>query len=423
MTKLELLAPAGDFEKLKVAFHFGADACYVGLDDFSLRARTKNFNFKELKEAIDYTHKIQKKIYIALNIYFTPDQIDVLIYYLENIERLKPDGIILSDLGAIKLAGEYAKTIPIHISTQANTTNQYSAKLLKEIGAARIILARELTLSDIKVIRENVDITLEAFVHGAMCIAYSGRCLLSAYMTNSNLSKRDNFDSNEIRSANKGDCSHSCRWEYILKEKSRKNQEFYMEEDSDGTYVFSSKDICMIDYIKELAESGVDSFKIEGRMKSILYISGIVRAYRRAIDHFFDNTLLYDRDSIANELNIVSHREFSTGFFFDKPIDNANVTDTGIYKRNTRLASLIVKIKNTRIVLKNYNTFSNTDSLEYIGPNMKTIKIGRIVFYNKDNNLISKVNHTDYAEAEIFDENNNLILCEELDVIRFKSEF
>ena len=422
LNKPELLAPAGDMEKLKVAFHFGADAVYVGLPDFSLRANTKNFNEEELTEAVTYTHDLQKKIYVALNIYFTPDQIDGLIYYLKFIKKTKPDGIILSDLGAVYLAKKYAQDIPIHISTQANTTNQYAVRLLEDLGVNRIVLARELTLENIKKIKKTVKTDLETFVHGAMCIAYSGRCLLSAYMTHNQLGSRDN-EEKQLRSANQGFCSHSCRWEFIIKEKSRLNQEYPVEQNSNGTYIFSSKDICMIDHIDNLIEAGIGSFKIEGRMKSILYISSIVRAYRQAIDNRYDKKINYDREEIEKELNVVSHREFCTGFFYDKPQDNPNITKGGIYKRKIRLAALIIGVNENRAILKIYNTFGIKDNIEYIAPFMKTIQIGKIEFYDKENMLLDKINHNDTIEAIMFDKKGNFITPEKLDILRIESNF
>jgi len=421
--KPELLSPAGDFEKLKVAFHFGADAVYAGLTDFSLRAKTKNFNDDELRQAIDYTHSINKKIYITMNIYFTPDETESLIERLKFIENIKPDGLILSDLGAVYLAKKYAPGIPIHISTQANITNQFAALYLKETGASRIILARELTLTQIKKIKEQTDITLEAFIHGAMCIAYSGRCLLSAFMTHPELGKRSDIESDEIRSANKGNCSHSCRWEYILKEKTRGEQEYSILENENGTYVFSSKDICMIDNIKDLINAGIDSFKIEGRMKSILYISSIVRAYRQAIDHLYDKNTEYNRDEIEEELNVVSHREFCTGFFYEKPCDNPNTTKGGLYKRNKRLGALVADIKSGRAVLKIYNTITKNDTLQYIAPKMKTVKISKIILYDENNNEIDNAKHNQYIEAVIYDDKNNIIKPDLFDIIRMDAEF
>ena len=423
--KPELIAPAGDIEKLKVAFHFGADSCYVGLVDFSLRAKTKNFNLNEIEEAIEYTHKIKKKIYIALNIYFTPDEIEKLINYLKLLEKLQPDGLIISDLGALYLSKKYVSNIPIHISTQANITNQFSVKLLEEIGVKRIVLARELTLKNISKFKNEVNIELEAFVHGAMCIAYSGRCLLSAYMTHPRLGRRKDITSTEIRSANKGDCAHSCRWEYILKEKTRGEQEYEICENYDGTYIFSSKDLCMIDYIDDMVKAGIDSFKIEGRMKSILYISSIVRAYRNAIDYWQDKRVLYDKNAIEKELDVVSHREFCTGFFYDKPMEKANTTKGGVYKRKIRLAALIedINIKEEKAILKVYNTICDTDKIEYIAPEMKTIEVGRIIFWDKDNNKKNKVNHSEYTLAQFWDKKGNIIIPERLDILRIQADF
>ena len=279
---LELLAPAGNFEKLKVAFHYGADAVYAGLDKLSLRANADNFTREELIEAVKYTHDIGKKIYIALNIYFMPEHKERIIDALTFLAKIKPDGMIISDMGVFYLAKKYAPEIPIHISTQANCTNQYAATMYSSIGANRVVLAREVDIEGIKEIRKELpSLELEAFIHGAMCIAYSGRCLLSSYMTTKGLGTQKE---DGTRSANQGDCAHSCRWEFFLKEKTRENDTFDVSADENGTYILSSKDICMIEHVKDLIEAGVSSFKIEGRMKSILYISSIVRAYRYVID-------------------------------------------------------------------------------------------------------------------------------------------
>ena len=422
MKKPELIAPAGDFEKLKVAFHFGADSVYVGLENFSLRAKTKNFNENGLEEAILYTRKLDKKIYVALNIYFTPEDIEGLINYLKLLDKLKPDALIISDLGAMQLAKKYAPGIPIHISTQANTTNQYSAELLKSIGASRIILARELSLKDISAFKKT-GIELEAFIHGAMCIAYSGRCLLSAYMTGKFLGGRSDSEKNEIRSANKGDCAHSCRWEYYLKEKSRPEENFIINEESGGTYILSSKDICMIHHIKELIDSGVTCFKIEGRMKSILYISSIVRAYRIAIDSHFNKDLTYDKNEIKNELEVVSHREFCTGFFFDSPGNIPNTTQGGLYKRKIRLAALVDKIIDDKICIKIFNTISDKFKFELIGPDMKTVKLGKIVLKNEREEAVNKLNHNEAGFIEMYDGKNKKVIPKELDILRMGADF
>jgi U32 family peptidase len=423
--KPELLAPAGDFEKLKVAFHFGADAVYVGMKEFSLRANTKNFDNDTLKEAIDYAHGLGKKIFVAMNVYYFPDQAEGILKNLKDLAGLKPDGIIISDPGIIFLMKENGIDIPIHISTQANTTNLQAVRFYKNLGASRVVLARELTLKNICSIREGADgIELEAFIHGAMCIAFSGRCLLSAYMTTGGLGKRDNDEPGKTRSANQGDCSHSCRWEFVLREKTRPDQDYGIAEDEEGCYLLSSKDICMIDRIPDLVDAGIDSFKIEGRMKSILYISSIVRAYRRAIDHHFDAGISFDIGLVRKELDVVSHRDFSTGFFYDAPSDNANVTKNPVYKRQMRLAALVEGGKNGRYVLKIYNAVDpSSDNLELIGREMKTRKISRMRFYDADGNMLEKANHGTYVEAELFGENGGALDCEVFDILRMESDF
>jgi U32 family peptidase len=422
--KPELLAPAGDFEKLKVAFHFGADAVYAGLKEFSLRANTKNFNDIQIKQAIDYTHDLCKKIYIAMNIYFFPEQSELIIENLLMLNSLKPDGIIISDLGLLYLIRKHDIKIPVHISTQANTTNQYAAEMYRELGVSRIVLARELSLSKIDMIKNYAkDIELETFIHGAMCISYSGRCLLSSYMTAKNMGKRKDEKQDYVRSANQGDCTHSCRWEYVLREKTRPDQDYEIIENEEGSYILSSKDICMIDKIKDLIEHGIDSFKIEGRMKSILYISSIVRAYRQAIDNYFDPGILYDNIMIKNEMNVVSHREFSTGYFYDSPEMNANVTINPVYKREMRLAALVEKVRGERLILKIFNTINTKNNLEYIGRNMKTLKISKIVFYDNNGSILDKVNHNQNIEAVIFDSSGKIINSEIFDIIRMESGF
>ncbi|HNZ27971.1 MAG TPA: peptidase U32 family protein [Spirochaetota bacterium] len=423
MKKPELLAPAGDMEKLKVAYHFGADAVYIGMKNFSLRANTKNFDEDELFKAVDYSHKLGKKIYIALNAYVTDDDAEEVIKSLNLINTLKPDGVIISDLGVLYLAKRYAPDTAIHISTQANITNLYSVKQYSLLGARRAIMARELTLDQIAYIAKNCDIEIETFIHGAMCISYSGRCLLSSYMTNKNLGRRPDDVKTETRSANRGDCVHPCRWEYVLRENGRPNQEYPIEQDEMGSYILSSKDICMINHIDKLIESGITGFKIEGRMKSILYLSSIIRAYRRAIDSYFDKNLAYDKEQIDYELNIVSHREFSTGFFFDSPRVKSNQTGNTEYKRDTRLAALIENVEGDKANLKVYNKMTSDAEYEYIGPDMKTVKLGKIILFDKDGNTVETVNHTDQAAALIYDKSGNIVKPEILNILRMKADF
>lgn len=422
LTKPELLAPAGNFEKMQVAFHYGADAVYIGLKKFSLRAKAKNYEYDEVRNAINYAHSIHKKIYIALNIYFTPDESDQIIDILSMLESIKPDGIILADIGALYLSKKHAPSIPIHISTQANTTNQYAVKQYEELGVERIILARELTLKNIKIIQAQTNIQLEAFIHGAMCIAYSGRCLLSSYMTHPNLGKRKNDKSTEIRSANKGNCVHTCRWEYFLKEKSRPDQTFEIDEDETGSYIFSSKDICMVNNIEDLINAGINSFKIEGRIKSILYIASIISVYRRAIDYHFDRNLDYYSDIIQNELNSVSHREFSTGFFYDSPQQNANTTKGGVYKRTKRLAAMVLDNNKEKAKLKIYNALNIDMQFEYMGKNLNILQV-KINFFNENGNPTDQVKHGQDIQAELFTNTGEKIVPQEFDIIRVDANF
>jgi len=422
LKKIELLAPAGDFDKLKIAFHYGADAVYLGLKRFSLRANTGNFSDDELVEAVEYTRKLGKKLFVAMNVYFMPDQMESFIEQAKFIGKVKPDGVIISDMGAVYIFKRYAPEVPIHISTQANTTNQAACQLYKELGVERVVVARELKISDIRLIKNSCDIELEAFVHGAMCIAYSGRCLLSSYMTVRGLGARTGETKDDVRSANSGDCSHSCRWEYALKEVQRDDQEFPVEQDDNGSYILSSKDICMIDHIPEMIDAGVDSLKIEGRMKSILYISSIVRAYRTVIDAYYDN-IEVDRELIYNELNIVSHREFSTGFFFDRPMENPLLTLGGVYTREMRLAALFDVASEYGRMLKIYNKISEKESLELVKRGIATTKVGRVDFYDKNGALLSFARHCDTVSCRIFDISGEEIKTDQFDILRMTADF
>ncbi|WP_461247919.1 peptidase U32 family protein, partial [Treponema sp. R6D11] len=286
---MELLAPAGNLIKLKTAYQYGADACYIGLDLFSLRRGDKGFGHEELAYAIDYAKKIGKKLYITANIYPYNSDLEKLKEFFIWLNDKNPDGLIISDLGAFSLAKKYLKNTPLHISTQANILNYETAKLWEELGAERIILARELPIADIKEIAEKTNLEIEVFCHGAMCMAFSGRCLISSYMAD--------------RHANKGDCPQPCRWKYTIQEEKRIGEHYPIEEDDRGSYIFNSKDLCLINRIKELKDAGVDSLKIEGRMKSEYYLATVVKAYRNELDG-------KGADNLA-ELNKVSHREYT----------------------------------------------------------------------------------------------------------------
>ena len=305
MNKLELLAPAGDMEKLETAYYFGADACYFAGKRWGLRAFSENFGDDELKYYIDYAHKLGKKAYITVNIQAHNSDFAGLDDYIRYLEKIGADAIIVSDAGILSLAKEVAPNLPIHISTQASASNKYSAKFWADAGASRIILARELSLTEIREIRDFLpdEVELEAFVHGAMCISYSGRCLLSNYLTG--------------RDSNRGACVQACRWEYYITEKSRvgEGEEYEIQQDDRGTYILNSKDLCMINYLDKMADAGVTSFKIEGRMKSAYYVANVVNAYRRALDLYESDPKSFKPDpSRITELEKCSHRHFTTGF-------------------------------------------------------------------------------------------------------------
>ncbi|MBR0260355.1 MAG: U32 family peptidase [Selenomonadaceae bacterium] len=308
VSKPELLAPAGNFEKLQAALIYGADAIYFGGKNFSLRAFGDNFTREEILKAVEFTHALGKKIYAAVNIFAHNADLDALADYLKFLDGANVDAVLISDLGVLSLAKE--TNLKIHISTQANVTNWRAVKFFHELGANRIVLARELTREEILEIKNNCAAELEIFVHGAMCISYSGRCWLSKFLTG--------------RDANQGACTHSCRWKYNLVEEKRDGEFFPVGEDERGSYVMNSKDLCLLPYIDKVIQSGVASLKIEGRMKSVNYVAGVVKVYRAAIDSYFDNPNDFKiRDEWLAELNKVVHRPYTTGFFLsdDEPTE------------------------------------------------------------------------------------------------------
>lgn len=303
MTPAELLLPAGDLEKLKTAIIFGADAVYLGGKEYSLRAAAGNLTLQEMAEGLKFAHEKGKKVYVAANIFAHNDDLHGLPAYLEHLQELQVDGMIISDPGVMRLAQQYAPAIPITISTQANITNYEAAAFYKELGASRLVLARELSLDEIVKIKEKADIELEIFIHGAMCVSYSGRCLLSHYMTG--------------RSANSGACAHPCRYQYYMMEEKRPNQYFPIEEDERGTYILNSRDLCLLPYLPQLVEAGIDSFKVEGRMKSPLYVAAVASVYRQALNAYEADKTAYSETQLQqwmDALNLVASRPFTNGF-------------------------------------------------------------------------------------------------------------
>jgi len=356
MKKVELVVPGGSLEKLRYAMIYGADAVYVAGKDFSLRAKSKNFEIEDLIEAASFVKQQQKKIYLALNIFAHNEHIERIPAFLREIKDIPFDAVIVSDPGILSLVKESLPQISIHLSTQANSTNWRSVAFWEKQGVSRVVLARELTLEEIKEIREKTNLELEVFVHGAMCVAYSGRCLLSKYFTG--------------RESNLGDCSHPCRWFYDLKEQNREGQILPVLSTDQGALLLSSKDLCMIDYIKELSLAGVNAFKIEGRMKSIFYVTNVTRTYREALDELNQNYENFKGNpDWAKELDKVSHREYSTGFFFDSSIENAQLTDKVATKREAKFLATIKEILGDGWYnLEVRNKIRKGDNIEIIAP-------------------------------------------------------
>lgn len=316
--KPELLSPAGSFEKMLFAFEYGADAVYVGATSFSLREGAANFTAQQLADASRVAHEKGKRIYLAANIFFHDRHISELKEFLSGIRDVPLDGILVSDPGALSFIREKYPQFPLHVSTQANTTNTETVRFYEKLGVKRVVLAREMSLDEIRRIRGNTSAELETFVHGAMCISYSGRCLLSNYLTNASVYGKDekmgDMKKIKTRDANLGDCSQSCRWNYALVEQSRPGEFLPVEETANGTAILSSRDLNLSAHLRELVDAGIDSFKIEGRMKSVYYVSNVTRVYRHAIDRALEGKGA--KAEYLEELDTVSHREYTTGFYF-----------------------------------------------------------------------------------------------------------
>jgi putative protease len=392
---IELLSPAGSFEKMLFAFEYGADAVYAGAKSFSLREGAANFSLEELAKAVDIAHSRGKKFYLTSNVFFHNSHLKQFKDFLKELVPIPIDGLIVSDLGAITYIREKYPQIPIHVSTQANTTNSEAVRFYEKLGVFRIVLARELTLEEIKVIRDATSLELETFIHGAMCISYSGRCLLSNYFTNLSLYKKGekigNMKRLKTRDANLGDCAQSCRWEYYLVEATRKNDFIPIVEEDFGTAILSSKDLNLSAHIKELIDAGVNSFKIEGRMKSAYYAGNVSRVYRYAIDCALANQAP-DLERL-DELNKISHREYTTGFYLGEnqalaaPKTNQYLRDyiflgyvLEVLDKNSALVQAMNQIKPGSeleivmpgfqdFVLKNYQLFKEEQAAQIIQPN------------------------------------------------------
>ena len=386
MKKPELLMPAGSLPVLKIAVIYGADAVYIGGEAFSLRAGAKNFTIDEIKEGIAFAHERGVKVYITANIYAHNRDLPEIEEYFKELSAVRPDGVLISDPGVFAVARRVMPDIDIHISTQANNTNYETFNFWYGLGVRRVVCARELSLAEIIEIKAHIpeDMEIEAFVHGAMCISYSGRCLLSAYMTG--------------RSANEGACTHPCRWKYALEEESRPGQYMPVFENGRGTYIFNSKDLCMIGHIPEMIEAGIDSFKVEGRMKSALYAASVGRTYRMAIDDYFAGRYAGRIPFYKSEISKCTYREYTTGFFFGKPDWAAQIYDESTYVKEWVYLGLITedeRIKDGRVYygLEQKNKFRVGDEIEVMKPSGENLALTVLDMEDEDGNKISSCPH------------------------------
>ncbi len=365
MQRIELLAPAGDLEKLKIAIEYGADAVYFGGQMFSLRAGAGGFTKEDMIEGLEFAHKRGKKCYMTLNIFAHNEDIKPLIEYLHSIKELPIDAFLISDPGIMALIKDIIPNAEIHLSTQANMTNYATANFWYNMGLKRLVLARELSLAEIEELMKNIpeDLEIEAFVHGAMCISYSGRCLLSNFMAD--------------RDSNRGRCAHPCRWKYALQEEKRPGEYYPIEEDERGTYIMNSKDLCMIEHIEDLAKSNIASAKIEGRNKSIFYLAIVIGAYRRAIDAYYEGR--YDdaeKEQCLIELSKASHREFTTGFYYEKADEDAQNYKSSSYVREYSFVGMIKGYdeETSMAIVEQRNKMLIGDTVEIFGPDCRAFE-------------------------------------------------
>lgn len=364
--KLELLIPASNLEVLKVAVMYGADAVYIGGEAFGLRAKAKNFSLEDMKEGIEFAHERGCKVYVTANILAHNYDLDGAREYFQELKQIGPDALIISDPGMFTIAKEVWPEVDIHISTQANNTNYLTYQFWWKQGAKRVVSARELSLKEIRQIRDNIpdEMEIESFMHGAMCISYSGRCLLSSFMAG--------------RDANRGECTHPCRWKYSVVEEQRPGQYMPVYENERGTYIFNSKDLCMIEHIPEMLDAGIDSFKIEGRMKTALYVATVARTYGLAIDEYLKDPELY-RSRIPfykSEISKCTYRQYTTGFFFGKPDENTQIYDTNTYVKEYTYLGVVGETNSSGLYgIEQRNKFSVGEEIEVMKPDGDNITV------------------------------------------------
>ena len=384
MKKPELLVPASSLEVLKTAVRYGADAVYIGGEVFGLRAKAKNFSLEEMAEGVEFAHEHGVKVYVTANILAHNADIEPVKVYFNDLKKVKPDALIISDPAIFTIAKEVLPEMELHISTQANNTNYGTYNFWYNLGAKRVVSARELSIKEISEIRKNIpkDMEIETFVHGAMCISYSGRCLLSSFMTG--------------RDANKGACTHPCRWKYAVVEENRPGEYMPIEENERGTYIFNSKDLCMIDHIPELVEAGIDSFKIEGRMKTALYVATVARTYRMAIDDYFENPDKY-RENISKYKKLISqctYRQYTTGFFFGKPDETTQIYDANVYERDYVYLGIVGdETAPLEYSLEQKNKFYTGQKIEVMKPDGRDIEVRVVSIKDEEGNEMESCPH------------------------------
>lgn len=384
MRKTELLIPASNLEVLKTAVVFGADAVYIGGEAFGLRAKAKNFTLDDMREGIAFAHERGVKVYVTANILAHNYDLEGARKYFGELKEIKPDALIISDPGMFTLAKEVCPEIEIHISTQANNTNYLTYDFWYKMGATRVVSARELSLAEIKQIREHIpdDMEIESFIHGAMCISYSGRCLLSNYFTG--------------RDANHGACTHPCRWKYAVVEESRPGEYLPVYENERGTYIFNSKDLCMIEYIPEILDAGIDSLKIEGRMKTALYVATVARTYRKALDDFMESEEKYreNMDWYKAEIGKCTYRQFTTGFYFGKPDENTQIYNSNTYINEYIYLGICSEINEKGLVrIEQRNKFCVGDVIEIMKPNGDNVLTRVLAMYDEEGEAMDSCPH------------------------------
>lgn len=384
MRKIELLVPASSLEVLKIAVVFGADAVYIGGEAFGLRAKAKNFSKEDMAEGIAFAHEHGVKVYVTVNILAHNDDLPGVREYLQELKELKPDALIIADPGIFTYAREICPEIECHISTQANNTNYETYRFWYRLGAKRVVTARELSLKEIREIRANIpdDMEIETFIHGAMCISYSGRCLLSNYLVG--------------RDANQGACTHPCRWKYSVVEEKRPGEYMPVYENERGTYIFNSKDLCMIEHMDDVLNSGIDSLKIEGRMKTALYVATVARTYRKAIDDYLESPEKYKANMpwYQEQISNCTYRQFTTGFFYGKPTQEAQIYDNNTYiKEYTYLGIVGEANEEGKYCISQRNKFSVGEQIEVMKPNGDNIEVTVKSIQDEEGNQMESAPH------------------------------